>query len=536
MLIRNTVIRTSIGTGGKGGIGAANGDKGLGAGIYIGSSTNNNISSCNVSNNLEYGLYSKLSSYNNISNCQIYNNSYGIYFDSSGNNRLGDNSLWNNTDNFGVCGGGISDYYQDINISNTINGRPIYYLVEQSKVILDSISIGYLCLVSCINVTVRNLELKDNAQGLFIVNTTYSTVNACKIYNNSEGGIYLYHSSNNNISNCNVYNNYQWGIGLSCSLNNTLSNCYIYNNFQYNIYIFSSSSNNSIRNCTIHNVKWSLGVIPISVMFCYSSNNNIDSSYIYNNERAIMFSSSSNNNINNCSIHNNWGHGIRLLGSSGNQISACEIHNNKLAVLIWYSSNNKVTYCDIYNNSEYGVTAYDSKNIEVHYCNVYDNTDYGVGTGYYSGDPEESINATYNWWGNASGPSGLGSGGGDKVGGMVLYDPWLMKPWQEGIEISKPIEETGGSSEKTEETFDIIYPAAIGIVIAAGIIIAVLLLRKRYAMPKLKKPLLKPELITPKVSTITLRCPKCRQTFRVELKPKPFNVKCLHCGKEGVLR
>ncbi len=34
-------------------------------------------------------------------------------------------------------------------------------------------------------------------------------------------------------------------------------------------------------------------------------------------------------------------------------------------------------------------------------------------------------NALYNWWGDASGPGGVGSGSGDEVSGNVLYDPWL---------------------------------------------------------------------------------------------------------------
>ena len=35
------------------------------------------------------------------------------------------------------------------------------------------------------------------------------------------------------------------------------------------------------------------------------------------------------------------------------------------------------------------------------------------------------VDARQNWWGDASGPSGIGPGSGDAVLGNVLFDPWL---------------------------------------------------------------------------------------------------------------
>ena len=34
----------------------------------------------------------------------------------------------------------------------------------------------------------------------------------------------------------------------------------------------------------------------------------------------------------------------------------------------------------------------------------------------------------------------------------------------------------------------------------------------------------------------TLSCPRCKQKFTVEEKPRPFEIKCTHCGKTGMLR
>ena len=51
------------------------------------------------------------------------------------------------------------------------------------------------------------------------------------------------------------------------------------------------------------------------------------------------------------------------------------------------------------------------------------NTDYGVFN--YS---TTTIDAANNWWGHASGPSGVGPGSGDAVGEHVNYTPWLEAP------------------------------------------------------------------------------------------------------------
>jgi hypothetical protein len=38
------------------------------------------------------------------------------------------------------------------------------------------------------------------------------------------------------------------------------------------------------------------------------------------------------------------------------------------------------------------------------------------------------VDARYNWWGDATGPGGIGPGTGDAVSGTVDYEPWLTKP------------------------------------------------------------------------------------------------------------
>ncbi len=240
-------------------------------GIVLGSSSDNIISANQIYNNSRGSINLQYSSNNTISANQIYNNKYGIglysssnnttisanqiynntkdegiytgiYLWDSSNNILQNNILENNTYNFGVLGGDISYFYQDIDTSNTINGKPIYYIIEQNDLVFDGVEVGYLGLVSCSNILVKNLTLTDNMEGLLLANTSYSTITANQIYNNKYG-IGLYSSSNNNTISANqIYNNY-YGIYLFYSSNNNITGNQIYNNTFNGISLYKSSSN-----------------------------------------------------------------------------------------------------------------------------------------------------------------------------------------------------------------------------------------------------------------------------------------------------
>jgi len=108
----------------------------------------------------------------------------------------------------------------------------------------------------------------------------------------------------------------------------------------------------------------------------------------------------------------------------------------------------------------------------------------------------------------------------------------------------KVVEESvinGGQQESSRagERLNIIYIATVG-AIAGGVIVAFALLRmRRPEAPKVEKPKKEGKLdigFPSRIQTMTLRCPECKMTFSVEVKPKPFGVKCPNCGKEGVVR
>jgi len=91
--------------------------------------------------------------------------------------------------------------------------------------------------------------------------------------------------------------------------------------------------------------------------------------------------------VDSCTISDNTGHGIRVAGFA--PVCVPQIHNR-----------------NIFGNIGYGVSVYNN---------------------YWT-------DATYCWWGDPSGPSGVGPGTGDKVSEYVLYDPWLLE-----LEVEKGI-------------------------------------------------------------------------------------------------
>ena len=169
------------------------------------------------------------------------------------------NTLTNNTYNFGINGDQISDFYQNIDESNLVDNKPIYYWTNENNapndcknaVISDLNNTGFVALVSCDNITVKNLNLHNNSHGILLVNTTNSKIlNNTANLNGYEGISLHYYSSNNSLTN-NTANSNSWnGIYLGSSSNNFLTNNTANSNSYDGIYLDKFSSNNTLTNNT----------------------------------------------------------------------------------------------------------------------------------------------------------------------------------------------------------------------------------------------------------------------------------------------
>jgi len=175
------------------------------SGINLYHSSNNIIYNNIVSNNGEGIILSHGSENNNVLSNTVTSNSYiGIYIDGSGNNILKDNDMNGNRFNFGVSGSLLSHFIQDVDTSNLVDGKPVYYWVNQHYRQVPS-DAGYVAVVDSTSIVVKDLKLKNNyPYPLLFAYTTDSTIE------NVNGlGISLEHSSYNTIKN-NVITGMTW--------------------------------------------------------------------------------------------------------------------------------------------------------------------------------------------------------------------------------------------------------------------------------------------------------------------------------------
>jgi len=225
---------------------------GMDFGVFLDHSIGSNISQCLVTNN-RIGIYLFYSDANIIEhNIVSSNHENGIWLWYSGNNVFAENQMLNNSYNFGVFGGDFSDFNNNIGIDNTVDGKPIQYLVSvEDEVFDDKASVGVLYLINCHNVTVRNLNLMKNGHGVFCYNVTDSRIENVTAQDNNYG-IYLQYARNNSVTNNRCFNNWV-GIGLQDSNYNVVENSVVAD-CEKGISLYDADNNSLIGNAIRSNL------------------------------------------------------------------------------------------------------------------------------------------------------------------------------------------------------------------------------------------------------------------------------------------
>ena len=192
----------------------------------------------------------------NIISSNTIINSGGISITTSPNNTFKNNAINTTEIGFKVSGDpqpSISSFINNIDDSNTINGKKIYYLIDKNNLNINPSTypnIGYLALVNCKQITIENNHL--NTQGILLAWTTNSQITKNDISNNQGNGIILNYASNNQITQNNINSNNEAGIHLSYSNNNTILSNYITRN-QEGLTLLDYSNNNTIKENNITN-------------------------------------------------------------------------------------------------------------------------------------------------------------------------------------------------------------------------------------------------------------------------------------------
>jgi parallel beta-helix repeat protein len=286
-------------------------------GILLDQCHNNTISRNIANNNKQSGIDLSLCNNNSILENTAFNNTDGIYisgnnnsilYNHANNNRMngitgfGDNILFANNslinnrfsgitfngvnitlrdNNMIKCGvqfwGSLAQYSTyDIDTSNLVNNKPIYYYYNETDLGQDDfLNAGQIYLVRCNNSLI-----------------SYANVSYCST------GIYLHYSDNNVITGNIADHNYYMGIYLIYSHNNEIVNNSANDNLGGLLSIYSN--NNLLSGNRVLNSKY-YGIVIIG------DNNTITENKIYNNDVGIIFEYWSHSNLVylNCFINNN---------------------------------------------------------------------------------------------------------------------------------------------------------------------------------------------------------------------------------------
>jgi len=298
--------------------------QGTGSGVGIDLTGRSNVTVKNMEVRVfERGILLNDSSNNTIAANNVTNNEYGIVlYSSSSRNTLRHNDASNNRYNLGIFTASPSGYIQDIDDSNTVNGKPVYYWVNRRDMAIP-LDAGYVVLVNCTRITVKNLNLANNMQGVALAFTTNSTITYNDLTNNFDG-IRLDHSSNNNmISRNNITANTHYGIRLYYDPSTSATSTHNIGNSKYGNQLSGPSCNNMV----------------------YRNN-------ITNNGSGIRLDYPSNNTISANNVANNPSEGIGLYGSSSNNtVSGNNIVNNNYGIWFYNSYNNWIYHNNFINNT-----------------------------------------------------------------------------------------------------------------------------------------------------------------------------------------
>ena len=102
--------------------------------------------------------------------------------------------------------------------NNTVNGKPVYYFVNEKDEFIDNWEIGQLILVNCTNIKIKNISISNTDWGLIFAFCNQCSTENCTFIENSLA--ILISASNNNVFQFNnISNNYHRGVVIDYNSN-----------------------------------------------------------------------------------------------------------------------------------------------------------------------------------------------------------------------------------------------------------------------------------------------------------------------------
>lgn len=279
-------------------------------GIWISSSSSGNKIIDNKITAGDEGIVLCYSDSNYLSGNVITENRVGLSIEGAENNVLRNNRMYDNEENLEILYV-YSSFAQDIDASNTVDNKPIYYWMNQHDKTIPS-DAGFVALGNCSGITVQNLNIKNSGVGILLYSTRDSAIKNNTLENNG-AGIYILSSQ-----------------GINVVDNNLLSN-------QEGIEVYGSSdvriSKNSIVNCRSG---IELGASKnVSILANNITGNTMLSIFVRGGERNVVSGNDFNDNDVWC---------VYLLDTNHNIIVANSFTENSGFAIRWSNSHNNTFY------------------------------------------------------------------------------------------------------------------------------------------------------------------------------------------------
>jgi len=207
---------------------------------------------------------------------------FGLVLSGSAGCLLRNNHMINCSSSFSAGGSMVDHFFNDIDTSNTIDGKHIYCLVNQTGLTVNPSTFpdaGSLTIANSTGVIVENLTLLHAGVGVALAYTNDSLIRNVTVSNDTAGlGIYVGTGINNTVSGCKVSGCWS-GVTLSSAINNTVSGNAITNSDYFGIYLWDSSLNTIVGNDVL-NSEWTCAYMTGSQNNIFHHNNFVNYSEV----------------------------------------------------------------------------------------------------------------------------------------------------------------------------------------------------------------------------------------------------------------
>lgn len=213
---------------------------------------NNILSDAKLANNTSIsGGFTEGISVDNCNNSFVYGNTIerkglGINIWYSNNITFRNNSLRENQFGFKLVGNNLQTNLQNIDLSNTINGKPVYFLINVTDYKVPN-NAGWIAAINCRNITVESWTSIPNWDGILFAYTTDSKIISSNLKNNYNAIRF------DNVSNCLINQNHLVDNQYAALVFKNTTDCVVTQNNVINNYCFFDIWHNSLNNVFYQN-------------------------------------------------------------------------------------------------------------------------------------------------------------------------------------------------------------------------------------------------------------------------------------------